>query len=730
MSEAKRLLVVSNRLPVTLTPADGGWQAKASSGGLATAMEPILKERGGLWIGWAGDDGSLAADERDRLLDSASQGFSFVAVHFPPGEGPAFYTGYSNRSVWPLFHVFPSRMDFEPGSWRDYVNGNRRFADRVAECKREGDLIWIHDYHLMLAPAMLRERDPGVRAGFFLHIPFPSSEVFSLLPHGDEVLEGLLGADLIGFHTHNHLQNFRTCLLRILGIESTLDRVEYRGHVTKLQALPIGIDPDGFESLVKSDETTAEILRELRREYDRERVLIAVDRLDYTKGIPERFRAWRALLKARPELRQTSVLIQVAVPSREDIDEYQDLSSQINELAGEINGEFGTPGWHPIVYLRHSIERPNLAALYAVSDVAWVTPLRDGMNLVAKEYCACKVHDDGILVLSQFAGAAAEMGEALLVNPYDEEQVANAIERALRMPPEERARRMSQLRERVARDNVFDWAERFLKALETVETAATHVPLDLDAPLVAAAYRAAEKRLLIFDYDGTLVRIVDDPTKAKASGELIAALSRLSSDTRNVVAVISGRVSGDLANWLGSAPGLLLAAEHGALVRRPGSSAWETLAAVPPPDWKARIRRILQHYVDRAPGSFIEEKEYSVVWHYGHLDPEFGGWLASELTATLDGLLSDTDARPVRGKRIVEVRPVWANKGLLTAQLLDENPDASFRLAVGDDTTDEDIFARLDAESFTVRVGRGYSLARFRVPDSAAVLHLIQSLGR
>ena len=298
------------------------------------------------------------------------------------------------------------------------------------------------------------------------------------------------------------------------------------------------------------------------------------------------------------------------------------------------------------------------------------------------------------------------------------------------MPPEERARRMSQLRERVARDNVFDWAERFLKALETVETAATHIPLDLDAPLVTAAYRAAKKRLLIFDYDGTLVRIVDDPAKANASGELIDAISRLSSDPQNVVAVISGRVSGDLTNWLGSAPRLLLAAEHGALIRRPGSSKWETLAAVPPPDWKTRIRSILQHYVDRAPGSFIEEKEYSVVWHYGRLDPEFGGWLASELTATLDGLLSDTDARPVRGKRIVEIRPVWANKGVLTAQLLAENPDATFRLAAGDDSTDEDLFAALDAESFTIRVGRGYSLARFRVPDPAAVLQLIQSLPR
>jgi trehalose 6-phosphate synthase/phosphatase len=314
------------------------------------------------------------------------------------------------------------------------------------------------------------------------------------------------------------------------------------------------------------------------------------------------------------------------------------------------------------------------------------------------------------------------------VNPYDEEQVAAAIERALDMAPEERARRMSQLRERVARNHVFDWAERFLGSLETVETVAPRVSLDLDISLLEAAYRGAQRRLLIFDYDGTLVPIVDDPSRATASGELIDALSRLSSDDRNVVTVVSGRASRDLEGWLGSVPGLLLAAEHGALVRRPASSEWETLASVSPPEWKAQILTILQHFVERAPGSFIEEKEYSVVWHYRRVDPEFGGWLASELTATLDGLLSDTDARPVRGKKIVEVRPVWANKGVLTSQLLAENPDAQFRLAIGDDTTDEDMFAKLDPECFSIHVGRGYSAARFRVPDPGAVIRLVSRL--
>jgi trehalose 6-phosphate synthase/phosphatase len=725
----RRLVVVSNRLPVTISNETGEWTANPSSGGLASAMAPILKKTGGLWIGWTGDDGSMDKAERDRLLEEAQSGFEYVPVDFPDGEGSAFYEGYPNQTVWPLFHYFPSRMNFLPDSWHVYEKGNRTFADRVAERAREGDLIWVHDYHLMLLPELIRESARSAKIGFFLHIPFPASEVFSMLPRGDEVLRGLLGADLIAFHTYRHLHHFRSSLLRIAGIESAMDSVEFEGRTVRLEALPIGIAPEEFSQLVDQDAGTAEHIHRLRTEFEGKRLIVAVDRLDYSKGIPERFRAFRSLLRKNPEFKENVVLVQVAVPSREGIGEYQNLRSEINELAGEINGEFATPHWTPLVYMRHPVDRSSLAALYAVAEVAWVTPLRDGMNLVAKEYCATKTAEEGVLVLSQFAGAAAEMGEALLVNPFDEERVAEAIQRALNMPAEERMERMRRLRERVIRNDVFHWAERFIGILESVEPAKSADYERLDRNALLAAYRSAEKRLLILDYDGTLVAIQPDPSRTAPAKDLLSVLTSLAADEKNVVAVVSGRRSQDLQRWLGEIPQLILAAEHGGMVRCGASGEWQSM--MPPQgnlEWKPKVRDLFQHFVDRAPGSFIEEKEFSVVWHYRRVEPEFGEWLAGELTALLGGLLADTDAHPTRGRKIVEVRPAWANKGAFTSSLIAKHPDATFRLAAGDDLTDEDVFDQMPDDAFTFHVGKKHGRARYSLSDHRAAIELLKDL--
>jgi trehalose 6-phosphate synthase/phosphatase len=350
------------------------------------------------------------------------------------------------------------------------------------------------------------------------------------------------------------------------------------------------------------------------------------------------------------------------------------------------------------------------------------------MNLVAKEYCACKTDDDGVLVLSHFAGAAAEMGEALLVNPFDEERVACAVKRALIMEPDERAHRMRRLRERISRNDVFNWADRFIEILQSAEpTQSAYEPLD--PAVLASAYRGANRRLLILDYDGTLVPIGPDPSRTAPGPHLLATLEKLSAVKRNVVAVISGRRSSDLDRWLGRVPGLLLSAEHGALVRCPGASAWKTtMPSQSNLDWKDKVRDLFQHFVDRAPGSFIEEKEYTIVWHYRRVEPEFGEWLAGELTALLGGLLAGTDANPTRGRKVVEVRPGWANKGAFTGTLLSQYANAEFRLAIGDDVTDEDIFAHLGPDAFTVHVGNEPGHARYSLPDPRAVLMFLQDL--
>ena len=720
--------MVSNRLPQTLAFQDGKWVTGRSAGGLATAMDPILRGTGGIWIGWPGDASNPGDPERQRILKEWAERDHAIAVDLPAELVPEFYEGYPNQAVWPLFHYLPSGLRFAPKGWNAYVEANRRFCDAVVEHARPDDWIWVHDYQLMLLPRMLRQRLPEARIGFFLHIPFPSAEVFSMLPRRDEVLEGLLGADFIGFHTHRYLQHFRSSLLRVLALESQIDSVDYRGHTVGLGALPIGIAPDEFTRLISEDPETLQHYADFKARYAGQQVLLAVDRLDYTKGLPQRLRTYRHLLSANPDLAGKVSLIQVAVPSREGIESYQDLRDEVNRLVGEIDGKLGTPGWTPVVYINQNIHRSELAALYRLADVAWVAPLHDVMNLVAKEYIACHPEGRGVLVLSEFAGAAAEMGEALLVNPYDEERTSEVVLRALRLDPHEAHDRMIALHRRVLRNNVFRWGERFMAELKAsaghAGAAVTRVRW-LDPARVVEAYRHATRRLLFLDYDGTLAPYTNLPQQAIPSFDLIALLKRLCADTANTVALVSGRRSGDLDRWFGGIPRMILAAEHGAKLRLPENPDWTLLRQEPSTEWKNTVKPVLEHFVDRTPGSFIEEKEYSLVWHYRMSEPEFREWLAGELVALLEGMLAQTDLRAYRGRMSVEVRPMWANKGALVERLLTMTGGSDFRLAAGDDRTDEDVFAALDNHAFTVHVGFDETRARFRVPDAAAVILLL-----
>ncbi len=616
-------------------------------------------------------------------------------------------------------------MNFSAEQWEAYKEGNRAFCRAVAQIIEGNELIWVHDYHMMLLPRFIREHSRKAKIGFFLHIPFPSSEVFAMLPQREDVLRGLLGADLIAFHTHHYLQHFRSSLLRILGLESRIDAVDYDGRTIRFEVLPIGIAPGELTGLIEHDSETEKHMQELRSRYEGLQTIIAVDRLDYTKGIPQRMRSYRRLLTQHPELAGKVVLIQIAVPSREGIGEYQELGSELNELVGEINGALATAHWTPIVYLRQGVSRPELAALYALSEVAWVTPLRDGLNLVAKEYCACKQDDNGVLVLSEFAGAAAEMGEALLVNPYSEDSVIETVFRALHMDEAERRARLNPMRQRVLRNNVFVWADRFLEALASSAEPGNATPL-VNFSELQASYRKSASRAMIFDYDGTLVPIADNPAASKPSVDLVRNLTRLASEPGNVVAVVSGRRATDMDRWLGSVANLYLGAEHGILFKKPSEDGWHTLKGLDPNlQWKDKIRPILEHFVERAPGSFVEEKQFSLVWHYRRAEPEFGSWLARELLALLEELLSDTDARPVHVKKVVEVKSTWANKGEYASWLLDERGPAEFVLAVGDDETDEDMFSRLGDKAFTVHVGYESTSALFRLRERTGVDRMI-----
>lgn len=725
-----RLIVVSNRLPLTLRKSDEGWTTVRSSGGLASAMNPLLQRNGGDWIGWAGD-----SDEEDReghraILNDWAEKEQCFAVELPADVATGFYEGYANQALWPVFHNFPSQLKFAAEEWEAYVEANRLFSRAVVERYKPGDLVWIHDYHLMLLPQMLREALPDAAIGFFLHIPFPSSEIFPILPRREEILEGLLGADLLAFQTHGHLQQFRSALLRVLGIESKIAEIAVGGRPVRIEALPIGIAPEEYTHLLSDDETTARHYAEWTARYHGRRVLLAVDRLDYTKGLLERLRAFALLLRSSPELKEKIILIQIAVPTREGIDTYQDLRTEVNRLVGEINGKLGTPDWTPVVYINRSIERAELAALYKLADICWVGSLRDGMNLVAKEYVACKEEGDGVLVLSEFAGAAAEMGEALPINPFGEERTASTVKRALNLDEGERRLRMKTLHSRILHNDVFRWGGHFLESLEEAVSARGRYidtqPKRLVPAQVQEAYRRAGRRLLILDYDGTLVPFARQPWQAAPPTNVLRLLSSLAAVPHNCVVLSSGRKAEDLDRWFGGIRDLWLIAEHGAELKSASEQSWRPLHTPPSDDWKSTVMPILEHFVDPTPGSFVEEKKYGLVWHYRTAEPEFGTWLANELVSMLEAMLAETELRAFRGDKIIEVRPVWANKGEAFERIVSAALPRDFLFAAGDDRTDEDLFELMPSEAWTVHVGPGSTRAGFVVPDVQSLRRVLE----
>ena len=727
-----RIVVVSNRLPLTLKKNDQDLETVRSSGGLASAMNPLLGRTGGEWIGWPGNSGAENQKKRQAILAQWAESDHSFAVELPKDVAAGFYEGYANQTLWPVFHNFPSRLKFDATHWEAYVEANRLFCEAVVARYRSGDLIWVHDYHLMLLPQMLRNRLPDAAVGFFLHIPFPSSEVFPILPRREELLEGLLGADLLAFQTHGHLQQFRAALLRVLGLESRIATVSLGNRPVHLEALPIGIAPDEYAGLLKTDAKTQRHHADWVKRYQGRKVLLAVDRLDYTKGVPERLRAYAHLLRSSPEFKEKVILIQIAVPTRENIDTYQELRTEVNRLVGEINGQFATPQWTPLVYINRSIDRSELVALYKLADIAWVGSLRDGMNLVAKEYVACKAEGDGVLVLSEFAGAAAEMGEALLINPYDEERTAATITRALAMDEQERDLRMTALHNRVVRNNVFHWGERFLASLQEAASGRGHYidtqPQKLRPAELRETYLRAGRRLVVLDYDGTLVPFAKQPQLAVPPQVVLDLLTALAGDRRNLLALVSGRSAENLDRWFGDIPKLCLMAEHGAEIKAAGDSSWEASRPQAQTDWKRTVMPILEHFEDRTPGSFVEEKKYALVWHYRMAEPEFGEWLANELVSMLEAMLADTELRAFRGEKIVEVKPVWANKGEAMQRLLKLSPGADFVFAAGDDRTDEDLFERAPENAWTVHIGPGPTRASFVVLDFQALRSALESL--
>src|ERR687889_940292 len=426
-----RILIVANRLPVTVRPTEGGVEVQKSAGGLATGLLRPHEQSGGLWIGWSGVPEELTAAQHAEL-DQQLAAMRLVSVPLTADQVTRYHENFSNGALWPLFHYLLDQVPLHVRDWDAYAEVNERFADIVAEHYRPGDLIWIHDYQLLLLPDLLRRRFPDARIGFFLHIPFPAEELFRTLPERERVLRGMLGADLVGFHTPAYLRHFAASLTQILGLTVDIDRVQLSDREVRLGVFPMGIDAQSFRTMAQAPGMDAEV-RALRGDHNL-KLLVGVDRLDYTKGIPRRLLAYERMLETHPDLRERVRLVQVAVPSRNNVEAYQEFRALVDGLVGRINGAFGTPRWVPVHYIYRGLAEPELVALYRAADVMLVTPLRDGMNLVAKEFIASRTDDDGVLILSEFAGASWELPEAIQVNPYDVDATAESYYRALEMP--------------------------------------------------------------------------------------------------------------------------------------------------------------------------------------------------------------------------------------------------------------------------------------------------------
>ena len=723
-----RVLIVANRLPVTVHPNETGVEVQKSSGGLATGLLRPHEQSGGLWIGWPGTNDDEISEEQRSALNQQLADLRLVSVPLTADQVARYYEGFSNGVLWPLFHYLLDQVPLHVRDWGPYREVNQKFADVVAEHYQPGDLIWVHDYQLLLLPELLRRRLPEARIGFFLHIPFPAEELFRTLPERDRVLRGLLGANLVGFHTPAYLRHFAASLIQVLGLTVDIDRVQLSDREVRLGVFPMGVDAAAFSALAEAPEVEAEV--KALKEDGSVKLLVGVDRLDYTKGIPRRLLAYERLLESHPELQERVRLVQVAVPSRTNVEAYQEFRSVVDGLVGRINGAFGTPRWVPVHYIYRGLSEPELVALYRAADVMLVTPLRDGMNLVAKEFVASRTDGDGVLVLSEFAGASWELPEAIQVNPYDVEAIGESYYRALSMDEEERRTRLAPLRNRVATYDVHHWASTFLHQLESVTLPAqeTRAPAGAAAARreLSARLRESEDLLALLDYDGTLVPYTATPELARPDPTLLELLGALAARPRTEIHVVSGRARETLEHWLGDLP-IALHAEHGFWSRGVNGADW-TPAADVTGAWREAALGILRDITARTPGSLIEVKSVALAWHYRMADREAGERRANELRLHLSQLLSNQPVEILAGHKVVEIRPYGIHKGRILPPLPPEQLASTTVLAMGDDRTDEDLFAALPPNGISIKVGPGPTLARFRIDGVPAARAVLQSL--
>ncbi len=719
------VIIVSNRLPVAVKKTNGTLEFSQSVGGLSNALSTYAMESSNKWIGWPGLPSDDLTEADMKTISRKLRAYNCYPVFLTKKQIDLFYNGYSNSILWPLFHNQPTKFDHYDAYWKAYREINALYTDAILALSTRRNNVWVHDYQLLLVPALLRAERPHDNIGLFMHIPFPDAKSFGKIKHAKQLLVGMLGADVVGFHTSGYTTNFLDAVQdQDVGV-ITEKNVLIEDHVARIAEFPIGIDYAKSIELSGSVAVEREA-RAHRRKYGKMKVILTVDRLDPTKGFIERLQAYRTFLLQNPQLYGKVVMVMLATPSRTDIAAYKALRKKVDSMVAEINETFGVAGWLPVDIKYESLPYERVVALYKIADVAFITPLRDGMNLVAKEYVAAKQNKNGVLILSETAGAAEELTNAILVNPKRRSAMVDALDKALSMPQIELKRRLKTMQVQLSKNSVQKWASTFMTSLQrpsqnklyptrTVSSAVRQFILD--------NYHQAEKRQIFLDYDGTLSPFIDDPAKSAPSKALYELIKKLTGIAGNELVVVSGRSRENLESWFGDLP-VTMAAEHGSYLKK-SNGKWAKRHHTTP-GWKKSIRKMMEIYAERTPGAFVEEKENSLVWHYRKSPSYHAQKNMVILKQLLNKSLRGTDLKVHSGHKILEVKPKTANKGVAASELLANHTD--FILSIGDDYTDEDMFASLPAYAFTLKVGPGRTNARYRIKNVEEVIALLKKL--
>ncbi len=703
---------------MTLTPSEGG---------LATGLGSIYKKGDNLWVGWPGI--ALKKDVEKREVIRRLKSDNMRPVFLTESEIEEYYKGFSNETLWPNFHYFNQYAVYKKRYWEAYQKVNQKFAKEIKKVAKSGDTIWIHDYQLLLLPEMIRELIPHSNIGFFLHIPFPSYESFRILPWRRELLMGMLGADFIGFHTYDDMRHFLSSVNRLAGFGNAQGQVNVNGRKVLADAIPMGIDYDKYASVAAAPETLDREKR-YRASIGNQQLILSIDRLDYSKGIPQRLKAFKLFLEQYPEFNGKVSILMIIVPSRDQVDRYKELKEEIDLLVGRINGQFGRLNWTPIHYFYRSFPLNALSAFYRMADVAIVTPFRDGMNLVCKEYIASQLDRKGVLILSEMTGASKELSDAILINPNNLNQMVDAIHEALTMPEEQQIKHMDVMQSSTKRYNIHHWVGLFMERLAYIkkeqQNLVTKIIDEVALKKITTSYKSAQKRLIFLDYDGTITPFVFDPKEAMPDAELKSIVKSLTGNKKNRVVIVSGRDKETLSEWFADYS-LDIIAEHGVWLKEMDGD-WHTITTLTN-KWKRDIKEVLEDYVNRTPGSFIEKKDYSLVWHYRKVETGLGELRTRTLTSHLKYLAVNKNLQVMEGDKVVEIKSSQINKGIAAKTWLTKF-ESDFIMSIGDDWTDEDTFLVMPKKAFTIKVGGTQSAAKYSIASPVAVRSLLKKLMR